>query len=340
MSSFRESNPSLDSYWRSIILIGRNVASYKFALAKSLYELAENETTFISLEDLAKPFSKNICEHLDNQDKQGTSSGSKFLDACRKYNNQEITYEALISSTSRLGFVNVIDAFHVVNQKNIQVRFFVDDRRTRKGITITDNLFKLKELFQFQNLSQETEARWKLVETAWSLNMNPALLEVVHDSITEDLILRSDSLRRGITSSRDALNGYQKGKCFYSFSDISIFEGSDKLADVDHFIPNMLKPYMPDLNLDGVWNLVLASKECNRGEEGKFSKVPNIKYLERLHRRNSYLIDSHHPLRDSLIRQTGRTEKQRRNFLQEVYDRAITILIHTWEASFEYEAQF
>jgi hypothetical protein len=123
MSSFRESNPSLDSYWRSIILIGRNVASYKFALAKSLYELAENETTFISLEDLAKPFSKNICEHLDNQDKQGTSSGSKFLNACRKYNNQEITYEALISSTSRLGFVNVIDAFHVVNQKNLQVRF-------------------------------------------------------------------------------------------------------------------------------------------------------------------------------------------------------------------------
>jgi len=182
MSSFRESNPSLDSYWRSIILIGRNVASYKFALAKSLCELAENETTFISLDDLAKPFSKNICEHLNNQDKQGISSSSQFLDTCRKYNKQEITYEALISSTSRLGFVNVIDAFHVVNQKNISVRFFVDDRRDKKGITITDNLFKLKELFQFQNLSQETEARWKLVETAWSLNMNPALLEVVHDN--------------------------------------------------------------------------------------------------------------------------------------------------------------
>jgi len=198
----------------------------------------------------------------------------------------------------------------------------------------------LKELFQFQNLPQETEARWKLVETAWSLNMNPALLEVVNDSTTDDLFLRSDSLRRGITSSRDALNGYQKGKCFYSFSDISILEGSDKLADVDHFIPNILKAYLLDLNLDGVWNLVLASKECNRGEEGKFTKIPNIKYLERLHRRNSYLIDSHHPLRDSLIMQTGRTEKQRRNFLQEVHNRAINILIHTWEAPFEYEAQF
>lgn len=340
MTRFQEMVPTLDSYWRSIILIGRNVASYKFALAKSLYELAEKETTFISLEDLAKPFSKNICEHLKIQDKQGTSSNSSFLDACRKRNSQEITDEALIDSTSRRGFNNVITAFHVVNGKNIPIQFFVDDRRTNNGIAITDNLFKLKELFQFQNLPQETEARWRLVETAWSLNMNPALLEVINDSTTDDLFLRSDSLRRGITSSRDALNGYQKGKCFYSFSDISILEGSDKLADIDHFIPNMLKPYIPDLNLDGVWNLVLASKECNRGEGGKFSKVPNIRYLERLHRRNSYLIDSHHPLRDSLIMQTGRTEKQRRNFLQEVYNRAKTTLIHTWEAPFEYEAQF
>jgi len=69
ITRFQEMVPTLDSYWRSIILIGRNVASYKFALAKSLYELAENETTFISLEDLAKPFAKNLCEHLKIQDK-------------------------------------------------------------------------------------------------------------------------------------------------------------------------------------------------------------------------------------------------------------------------------
>jgi len=36
---FYEVEPSLDNYWRAIILFGRNVASYKFALAKSLYEL-------------------------------------------------------------------------------------------------------------------------------------------------------------------------------------------------------------------------------------------------------------------------------------------------------------
>ena len=40
ISLYQETSPSLDSYWRSIILFGRNVASYKFALAKSLLEIA------------------------------------------------------------------------------------------------------------------------------------------------------------------------------------------------------------------------------------------------------------------------------------------------------------
>lgn len=32
--------PSLDSYWRSIVLFGQNVASYKFALAGALLEIS------------------------------------------------------------------------------------------------------------------------------------------------------------------------------------------------------------------------------------------------------------------------------------------------------------
>ncbi len=39
MSKFYEIEPSLENYWRAVILFGRNVASYKFALAKSLHEL-------------------------------------------------------------------------------------------------------------------------------------------------------------------------------------------------------------------------------------------------------------------------------------------------------------
>ena len=41
--NFIDHNPSLETYWRSIILLGRNVASYKFSLAKTLLEIPKNK---------------------------------------------------------------------------------------------------------------------------------------------------------------------------------------------------------------------------------------------------------------------------------------------------------
>tara|TARA_B110000305_G_scaffold203418_1_gene232366 strand:+ start:778 stop:984 length:207 start_codon:yes stop_codon:yes gene_type:complete len=43
-------------------------APYKFAFAKSLLELVNNETTRISLKDLSEPFSRNIVKHLKQND--------------------------------------------------------------------------------------------------------------------------------------------------------------------------------------------------------------------------------------------------------------------------------
>ena len=63
-SRFKDSAPGLDSHWRSIILFGRNVASYKFALAKALIELSSRSDPFVTLEELADPFSRHLCEHL------------------------------------------------------------------------------------------------------------------------------------------------------------------------------------------------------------------------------------------------------------------------------------
>lgn len=61
---FKEENLSLESYWRSLILFGRNVASYKFALAKSLLEIVSEGKVEVTLEELAVYFSKHLCEHL------------------------------------------------------------------------------------------------------------------------------------------------------------------------------------------------------------------------------------------------------------------------------------
>ena len=47
--------------------------------------------------------------------------------------------------------------------------------------------------------------------------------------------------RINLTGARDALNGYQKGKCFYCSCDIKIEPGSPMLSDVDHFFPLNLK---------------------------------------------------------------------------------------------------
>lgn len=328
---FLQYSPTLDNYWRSIILFGRNVASYKFALAKSLLEFRERGNDLITLEELAEPFSRNLCSHLAAAPKQATSPSSKFLNTCKLFNEGEISGSQLIEATSKLGFVNVIDAFHTVNQGEIEKKFFLDERKASKGIRLTDDLFSLFETSQFSSLSGEVEARWRLVETAWELNISKRLIAVDFDPISADLFVNKIGGRVDITSSRDALNGYQKGKCFHCFSDISISPNHPDLADVDHFFPWKLKEHGVAHPVDGVWNLVLACKGCNRGRGGKSARVPSIKLLYRLQKRNDFLINSHHPLRETLISQTGGSEAVRKSFMQKTYNEAKAILIHEWD---------
>ncbi len=52
--------PSLEDYWRGIILYGRNVASYKFALAKTLLELNPQAGQLIKLGELAPVFARHV----------------------------------------------------------------------------------------------------------------------------------------------------------------------------------------------------------------------------------------------------------------------------------------
>ena len=116
VTSFLDKTPDLETYWRSIILFGRNVASNKFALAKSLIELGSREQEFISLEELAEPFARHVCRHLKNNAAQTTQRPGKFLKACMAYNSQEIDLDGLITQTKKEGFRYVIDHFHVVNR--------------------------------------------------------------------------------------------------------------------------------------------------------------------------------------------------------------------------------
>ncbi len=338
---FKEEHPSLESYWRSINLFGRNVASYKFALAKSLLEIAPTGKTEITLAELAVPYSAALCEHLKTAPKQATSQSSAFLDACRQFNEGQINHQQLIDVTVSKGFNNVIDAFHVVNGAAISEAFYQKDYNgSVKKIILTDNMFKLGETPNPDNFMVEAESRWNLVERAWELGISRSLLDVAYDDEKKIFFVNTERHRKDVTSARGALNGYQKGKCFYCFDDIVVTDDENNTCDVDHFYPITLQPFFPDVNLNGVWNLVLACPDCNRGSDGKFAKAPAIKYLERLHKRNEFLISSHHPLRETIMKQTGKTEADRTLFLKDIDRRAINILIHRWETSEKAEPTF
>lgn len=320
MSRFYEIEPSPENYWRAVILFGRNSASYKFALAKAIIDLHAQGKTNISMDDLAIPYADHLCQHLAKNPKQGTSEQSIFLDKLRDFNAGKVNRDEMLAHTIRYGFANVIDAFHNVHGKEIGVRFFMDERKTNNSIQLTDEFMLLGELAQFSSLADETEARWRLVETAWENNVSRNLMLIEYEEDGRNLIGVDALKRTTVTSARPALNGYQKGRCFYCFREISILYGSENLADVDHFFPHMLKQCDSRKPIDGVANLVLACQECNRGTHGKFDRLPSLELLDRLFNRNEYLISSHHPLRETLISQTGNSTLKRQTYLQDAFN--------------------
>jgi hypothetical protein len=330
-TTFQINDPSIESQWRSLILFGKNSATYKFAFAKALLSLIKDEKNSVTLKELAIPFAQSIVEHLKRNKRQGNASSSKFLEGCRNYIKEKISEEELYNLTEKIGFVNVVDAFQNINGGTIPERFYEKNYILgKKEIVITDNLLKIKELFQFRNLEQEVEARWNLVETAWNLQINPNLLEVKYDVDNSKFFIQSNLMRRiEITSVRDSLNGYQKGKCFYSFLDISINKNDHNLCVVDHFLPhvNKLAHASIGVNINGVWNLVLADSLVNAEKK---ARIPEKRFLQRLYNRNEFYIESKHPLAETIINQTGKTKERRRSFLEGQYNLALSHSIQKW----------
>ena len=158
------------------------------------------------------------------------------------------------------------------------------------------------------------------MECAWEARLDGQSVIVLYDSPRELLVPALLGKRRTITEVRPALSGYQKGHCFYCYSQILVTPNSRLSTDVDHFFPHVLMSRGLPIDLDGVWNLVLACRECNRGHGGKMASVPGDPHLEHLRLRNEYLIQSDHPLRETLIKESGQDTDSRRRFLRRVRD--------------------
>jgi hypothetical protein len=139
--------------------------------------------------------------------------------------------------------------------------------------------------------------------------------------------------RVDITSVRDALNGYQKGKCFYSEFDIFIEKNHPNVCEVDHFFPHINKKEHAKngANINGVWNLVLSDPDINLK---KRTKIPNKELVMKLYKRNEFYIESKHPLAETIINQTGINPSTRRSFIQKQFDIALQNSIQIWNPKF------
>ena len=201
-------------------------------------------------------------------------------------------------------------------------RFFIDERAAGNAIRLTDELLEMRASVQADDLDREAEARWRLVEEAWQARAEGEQLIVLYDAPKELLVPALLGKRRPITEIRPALNGYQKGHCFYCFGPISLTATEPRIRpEVDHFFPHVLMTRGLGVDLDMPWNLVLACQRCN-GAAGKHVSLPAERYLERLHTRNEYLIASNHPLKETIILMTGRDTRARRSFLRSVMHEA------------------
>jgi hypothetical protein len=85
MPIFTATEQSPQLYLRAITLFGKNTATYKFALAASLLELAAAQKTRVSLQELAVPYTISLLKHLQLETRQSNGTSSQFLDALHQH---------------------------------------------------------------------------------------------------------------------------------------------------------------------------------------------------------------------------------------------------------------
>ncbi len=134
--------------------------------------------------------SSQLIPHLQVEDRQSTSAQSQFLDARRSRNRGDMDAAQLAEVTVRLGFANVIDAFHISRGgEPTETRFLVDERAGRQGVTLTGHLLELANGQQATVLPREVDARWNLVQMSWGLRLGTRLVsfEMTPDEDAVDL---------------------------------------------------------------------------------------------------------------------------------------------------------
>jgi len=136
------------------------------------------------------PFTDKMCRHIELETRQSTNPSSAFLNACRAYNSESIDRDELLGVTMNHGFRYVLDAFHRVVGDNVDPFYRIEGSGSTRKIILSGDLLAMDSRLT-SLLDQELEARWRLVESAWTTGVPASMLDVEYDRNIELFSLQS-----------------------------------------------------------------------------------------------------------------------------------------------------
>ena len=304
-------------YWRTLILYGNQVATYKIALGKVILNTAMQQQDVITKEELAVKFLNEYIQRLENGLPQLNLPHRQTVmeKAVGLLKVKPEQYDQVIQFVKDNAFNDVIPRFHTFNKEHVGMDFY---KFENEKMIITDNTFRLLEKSSDITLLDELDSRWSLLEASFQIKRENAML--TNDALDIRLEYLSKGYpRKDITNTIPVLNGYQNGVCFYCGETLD----SSKIH-VDHVLPRSV------LEHDEIWNLVLAHEFCN---EQKSDLLPPKIYIDKLIERNEYFIQSRHPITTELINHLGNTFDKRKKFILKAYEdcKIVKGYKYTWD---------
>jgi 5-methylcytosine-specific restriction endonuclease McrA len=301
--------------WRAIIFFGKNETTYKLALGQSLASFVKAGRTWIELHELAEMFFNLYSSRIENGRAQirTVHRQTTMENILAEYSNGRITRETAIQRVEKKAFGDVLARFHTLNDSPIQLLFY---ERQLGGLVLTDDIFKIFNASQEQDLLEELETKWTLLELGFQQRRTPNEIQVYND--LKQFYLQNKGKRTNLTRLAPLLKGCQNGKCFYCGEDL----GTEHTV-VDHFIPFQI------IRHNEVWNLVVAHKLCN---DLKSDRIADQKYFHKLFLRNEDIINAKSPLEieSQLLRDLGRKSSLRYAKMYQQYEDARSIVREAW----------
>jgi hypothetical protein len=292
-------------YWKGIILYGLNASTYKMALGKCLLDFAKDGKNEISWESLSTSFYSEYKTRLINNlmPQQATRGRLTVLERIVQEENEGlITLSQAIERVSKDGFDDVVPRFQTIGKNKEIVRDYFYTIDFGKNLHLKDSMLSLVDV-EFDELENEIEARWNLLEGAFSINHSQATYQLGNN--IRNIYLKQGNIRKTLTQNIPFLNGYQGNSCFYC--------GEQMAEDihVDHVLPRQI------INHDEIWNLVLCHEHCNLQ---KSDKLVGPHFIEKLIARNENIMGSNHPWKRRIESQVGSDPSQRSNCINHHYE--------------------